>query len=173
MKLTDQLLKTQVGSLQSLIDEMTQGSLFEGSALDKITALNTAIAKAKTDLDNGVEGAGDTLSGLYQQRLAASKDAYGTTSGYAADRTATLDEARAAIAKANARIVQGAAASDPALATTNAALATTNDALDENNDQNARMLAAIQENTALLASVIAGRADFGSRLSDLKQLASV
>ncbi len=145
-KLVASTLKSQVGSLQSLIDDMTSGSLFEGNALDKIASLNTAIAKAKTDLDAGVDGAADTLAKLYQDRLTASKDAYGTTGAYAADRTATLDDARSAITRANAQIVAAQSKSDPALATTNAAL-------DENNDQNAQLLAAQNATNGLLTSI--------------------
>lgn len=169
VKLAEKLATDQVGSLQKLIEEMTQGSLFEGSALDRITALNTAIAKAKTDLDNGVDGAADTLSNLYQERLSASKDAYGTTSGYAADRTATLDEARAAVARANARIAAAQAApSDPALATTNAVLTSTAATLDENNDQNAQMIAALREQNALLTRLVnSGAASPGFNLATL------
>lgn len=140
-KLSQQLMQSQVGSLQALVDEMTRGSLFEGSALEKIDALNAEIAKAKADLDAGVDGAGDRLAQLYDQRLSASKDAYGTTGGYAADRQDTLDQARAAIAAANARIVAatgGDAKSDPALKETNSAL-------DENNDQNAKIISLLEE----------------------------
>lgn len=138
-KLSEQLMQSQVGSLQALVDEMTRGSLFEGSALEKIDALNVEIAKAKADLDAGVDGAGDRLAQLYDQRLSASKDAYGTTGGYAADRQDTLDQARAAIAAANARITgETAAKSDPALKETNSSL-------DENNDQNAKIIALLEE----------------------------
>jgi hypothetical protein len=167
LALADQLLKQQVGSLQNLVDEMTSGDLFEGSALDKITALNDQIAKAKTDLDNGVDGAADTLANLYEQRLAASKDAYGTTSGYAADRDATLDAARAAIAQANARIAQAQAAqtSDPALATTN-------QALDENNDQNVQIINALKDNSALLNQILAAAQTGGFDKARLMQLAA-
>jgi hypothetical protein len=147
-KLTDQLLKAQVGSLQSLVDEMTSGSLFEGTAMEQIEAVNAKIAKARTDLDAGVAGAGDTLAGLLQQRLELSKSAYGTTGAYAADRTATLNEANAAIARANAQIAE-ANKSDPALAATNAAL-------DENNDQNAQMLSALRLSNELLQRLTAG-----------------
>jgi DNA-directed RNA polymerase specialized sigma24 family protein len=49
-----------------------------------------------------------------------------------------VDQARAAIAKSNAQITAASAAvSDPALTTTN-------QALDENNDQNAQLIALIQ-----------------------------
>lgn len=174
LKLAQQLAKSQVGGLQKLIDEMTAGSLFEGTAMDRIKAINDQIAKAKADLDAGVEGAGDALANLYQQRLAASKDAYGTTSAYAADRTATIDEARNAIAQANARIAaaSGGKVSDPALATTNQALATANGTLDEMADNSARLLAAIERNNELLEA--AGKTnDYSPNLRDLARAAAV
>ncbi len=175
-KLAEQLATQQVGSLKNLIDEMTRGSLFEGTAMERIAALNEAITKAKADLDAGKDGAADTLANLYQQRLAASKEAYGTTSGYAADRTATLDAARAAVAQANARIVAaqngGTASSDPALAATNAALSAANVTLDEMADQNARMVAALEANNELLTA-IARTKDYSSSLLSLAQRVAV
>lgn len=147
LNLQKQLLDQQVGSLQRLVDEMTSGSLFEGTSVDRRTALLADIDKAKADLTNGVDGAADKLATLFDQLNAVSKDVYGTTGGFATDRSAILDQARAAIAKANADIAAAQAqarGSDPALATTNAAL-------DENNDQNARMIDALRESNALLA----------------------
>ena len=168
VKLTDQLLKSQVGSLQSLVSELTTGSLFEGTAMDKIAALNTAITKAKADLDNGVEGASDTLASLYQQKLAASKDAYGSTSLYASDRKDTLNEAQAAIARTNAKLLQaGGSTSDPALATTNLELKSSNAALDENNDQNSRLLAEQQRTNELLTALVKNNNYSPSLLSKL------
>ncbi|WP_288457739.1 hypothetical protein [uncultured Sphingomonas sp.] len=165
LKLNEQLVAAQVGSLKTLVQEMTSGSLFEGTAMDKIAALNTSIAKAKADLDAGVEGSADTLARLYEQRLAASKDAYGTTSAYAADRQSTIAEAQAAIARVNAQVTAAAQAkgSDPALATTNAAL-------NENNDQNARILAAIEGLPAQIGTVVAN--DYAGRF-DLGRLAAM
>lgn len=171
--LAQQLAAQQVGSLQKLVDEITRGSLFEGTAMERIAKLNEAIAKAKADLDAGKDGAADTLADLYQQRLAASKQAYGTTSAYAADRAATLDAARAAIAQANARITSAqSGGSDPALATTNQALAAANVTLDEMADQNARMVAALETNNALMAQLVKGGAA-SARLLNLDQLAQV
>lgn len=160
MKLAEDLLEQQVGSLQRLVDEMTHGSMFEGSALDKREALLTAIASAKADLDNGVEGAADVLAGLFQELNAVSKDAYGTTGNFASDREAILDQARAAIAKANADIAAAQAkTSDPALVQTNAAL-------DENNEQNAKMLAALQSQADLLRNGLVIAAGGGVSLAD-------
>lgn len=161
-KVAEDLLKGQVGSLQNLIAEMTRGSLFEGSAIERIAALKPEIEKAKADLDSGVAGAGDTLAGLYEQLNAASKAANGTTGAYAADRTMILDQARAAVARANERITAAQAApSDPALRETNAAL-------EESNDLAARMLAEMAEQTALLAQLGASTGGY-----DLSELARV
>jgi len=147
LDLSKQLLEQQVGSLQQLVDDMTHGSMFEGSAVDRRSALLEEIEKAKADMDAGVEGAANVLANLYQQLNEVSKEVYGTTGGFATDRAAILDEARAAIAKANADIAAASGSnSDPALAQTNAAL-------DENNDQNARMLAALLENNELLRNL--------------------
>ncbi|MEO7469619.1 MAG: hypothetical protein ABIV36_21620, partial [Sphingobium limneticum] len=147
--LVETLLEEQVGSLQRLVDEMTSGSLFEGSALEQRDAILKEIEQAKADVAAGKSGSADTLAGLLEQLNAVSKDAFGSTGQYAADRAMILDEARNAIAAANAQIVAASAGttsgSDPALATTN-------NALDENNDQNAQMIALLNSLPAALAA---------------------
>ncbi|WP_242414706.1 phage tail length tape measure family protein [Sphingomonas panni] len=143
-KLAEQLVKAQVGSLQSLIAQMTTGDLAEGSAMDKIAAQDEAITKAKADLAAGVDGAGDLLARLYQDRLSTAKDAYGTTGQYAIDRDRVLSEARDAIKMATSRVDAGRA-TDPALATTNAQIAAGNQLADEGNDILSEMRASIHE----------------------------
>ncbi|PZU56116.1 MAG: hypothetical protein DI547_17275, partial [Sphingobium sp.] len=148
VKLTEQLLEEQVGSLQRLVTEMTSGSLYEGSAVDQRTALLGEIEKAKADLDAGKDGAADTLANLYSQLNSVSKDAFATTGQYAADRSMILDQARAAIAKSNEQILAAStAASDPALTQTN-------QALDENNDQNAELIALVQNLPAAIRQAL-------------------
>lgn len=145
--LVESLLEEQVGSLQRLVDEMTSGSLFEGTALEQRDAILAEIEKAKADLAAGKDGASDTLASLFEQLNTVSKDAYGSTAQYAADRAMILDEARKAIAAANAQITAasgGSTSSDPALATTN-------QALDENNDQNAELISLLQNLPAAIA----------------------
>lgn len=164
VKLSADLARAQVGSLQSLVDEITRGSLFEGSALDRIGVLNDAIGKAKSELEAGVEGAGDRLAGLYEDRLGASRDAYGTTGGYAADRSATIAEAQAAVARVNAQV----AAANTAKPTSDPALAVTNTTLDEIADQSARIIAA-QERAAIALESMAGRTYTGG--FDLSKIA--
>ncbi|WP_242415091.1 hypothetical protein [Sphingomonas panni] len=170
-KIAEQLVKAQVGSLKSLIEQMTTGDLAEGSAMDRIAALDDAIGKAKADLAAGVDGAGDVLARLYEQRLSTSKEAYGTTGQYAADRDRVLVEAREAIAQATARVDAGRG-SDPALAATNVAIATTNATLDENNDQNAEMIAVLREQNDLLRGMVSGGGR-GLVSIDVAQLARV
>lgn len=149
--LAEKLLQSQVGSLQNLVDELTRGSLFEGSGADQRTALLSAIDTAKADLAAGKDGAGDKLADLLGQLNSVSRDYYGSTGQFAADRSMILDQARTAIADSNARIAaaQSSSASDPALATTN-------QALDENNDQNAQMLTKQDEIIALLSRLGGG-----------------
>ena len=167
LKLTKQLLDEQVGSLQNLIDEMTSGSLFEGSAVDQRTALLEQIAQVRDAAAKGEEGAADKLATLLEQLNSVSKDAYGTTGGFAGDRELILDAARDTITKANQRVAeaqaQAAKASDPALTETNAAL-------DENNDQNAKIIAQLTESNKLLGQLLqSGKFD----LSGLIAAASV
>ena len=132
LKLTEQLLEDQVGSLQDLIEQMTSGNLFEGSAVDRRDALLGDIADARAAAEAGEEGAADRLAQLLRQLNEVSAEVFGSTGGFAADRSLILDTARTVIADANRRIEE-AKASDPALAETNAAL-------DENNDQNAEII---------------------------------
>lgn len=149
LKLSEKLLADQVGSLQQLIDDMTSGSLFEGSAVDRRTALLDKIAIARADATAGKEGAADTLAQLLADLNSVSKEIYGTTGGFADDRSSILDQARTVIAAANQRITDAQAASDPALAATNAAL-------DENNDQNAQIIALLQAQGLTMSQYMSG-----------------
>lgn len=160
-KLLKDMLAQQVGSLQQLIDELTSGSLFEGSAVDQRQALLGKIAAARAEADKGTAGAADTLAQLLTQLNAVSKEAFGTTGGFAEDRSTILDAARSTIALANQRITDAQKTSDPALTTTNAAL-------DENNAQNAQIIAELGITNAQLQQLIAGSA---GNVGNLKSLA--
>lgn len=156
VKLQEKLAKQQVGSLQQLIDDLTAGSLFEGSAVDQRTAIKGKIDKARADANAGVEGAAETLSQLLQQLNTVSKDAYGTTGGFAQDRQTILDVARDTIAQANKRVTDAQTkASDPALSETNAQL-------NESNDQLARIASGMDTNAGLLRQLIGGGANYAS-----------
>lgn len=166
LKLSEQLLDQQVGSLKRLVAELTGGSLFEGSAVDKRQAILGRIAGAKAETDAGVEGAADKLAGLLEQLNAVSKDVFATTGGFASDRASILDQARDSIAKGNQRIVDAQKTTPPP---SDPALATTNGTLDEISDQSARMIVALEQSNQLLGAIYAqgGVPDY----SNLKRLA--
>ncbi len=164
LALSEKLLKDQVGSLQELIDEITSGSLFEGSAVDQRTALLGKIDAARADANAGVEGAADKLAALLRQLDSVSRDAFATTGGFAADRQSILDTARDVIARANQRVVDAQKASDPALQKTN-------ELLDEQTDQGARALSESAEQTALLKSIADSVAANGNDFDDLRRFA--
>ena len=164
--LIEEMLEEQVGSLQRLVREMTGGSLFEGSAIEQRDAILVQIEQAKADLEAGKKGAADTLASLFEQLNTVSKEAYGSTGQYAADRAMILAEANAVIARREAQITSaanssGTATSDPALTATVAAL-------DENNDQNAQLLALVRTLPADIAALVGGS---GSALLDVAGLA--
>lgn len=163
LNLAKQLGEQQVGSLQTLIDQMTGGSLFEGSAVDQRAALEAQIAAAKAETDKGTAGAADKLAQLLDQFNSVSKEVYGTTGGFSADRQTIMDLARDSIAQANARIAAAEAAaakSDPALTTTNAAL-------DENNAQNADIIEALNKANATLTKIATAGSSTTSALAAL------
>ncbi|MCX7284408.1 MAG: phage tail length tape measure family protein [Novosphingobium sp.] len=160
LKLQEKLLRDQVGSLQDLIEEMTAGSLFEGSAVDQRQKLLEEIATVRVKASAGEDGAADKLTQLLQKLNEVSKEAYGTTGGFASDRQTILDAARDTIAKANQRVTQAQAISDPAVV----------NALDENNDQNARMLAELGLNNEYLRQFL-GSLNGRAGITGLAQLA--
>lgn len=152
-KLTEKLLKEQAGSLQDLIDQITGGSLFEGSAVDQRDVLLEKIKVAQADANAGVEGAADKLASLFEQLNSVSRDAFGTTGAFAADRAAIIDGSQQAIDAAKKRVEDAQKATDPALAETNTQL-------DEANDQLAK-LAASSGLTADFLKAISAKLDNG------------
>lgn len=165
LDLSKKLLKDQVGSLQDLIDQMTSGSLFEGTLVDKRAAILTKIDAAKAAVAAGESGAADTLAQLLSDLASASKDAYGTTGAYASDRTLITDTAQQTIAAANAAITAAEAAT-----TSSSSSSGTTDQLNEANDQLAKIATYLGMSVDYLKS-IASSSDSGT-LATLKQQAS-
>ncbi|HEX8224467.1 MAG TPA: hypothetical protein VF605_11685 [Allosphingosinicella sp.] len=157
----DRIIQSQIGQLQSLLDSMNFGDLFEGSAVDQRKALLVEIAKAETDAKAGVEGAGDKVAGLRRQLLSLSKDAFGTAGPeFATDRETTRSAAEEIITIENERI----RAAQAAALDTNKKLDATNGLLNEGNDIAAETLNAIKRLEAAGAAVAAvgGRGSAGS-----------
>lgn len=159
--LIDSTAKQQTGSLSDLLASLVTGDLSEGDAASKRQALLGKIGSAETDAKAGKDGAGDTLSGLLQQLVQTSKDAFGTAGPeYAADRATAQSAAEAVIAAEKDRI----AAADAAVSTTNASLATANTLANENNAQNAQMLAKLDALVGAAGARAVGTATLDTRL---------
>lgn len=130
-KLVDQILAERVGGLQQLLEDLKFGDLFEGSAADRRDKLLAEIATAKTDAEQGVDGAADRLADLTRQLVETSRDAYGTAgSEYASDRASAISNAEAIIAAENERIK----AAQQATLDTSKAMQTQNQLTNETND---------------------------------------
>lgn len=130
-KLVDSILADRVGSLQTLLNDLKFGNLFEGSAVDQRNALLVEIAKAKTDAQAGVDGAADKLADLSRRLVELSHDAFGTAgSQYASDRQGAISSAEAVIAAENERVK----AAQDAVAATNAKLDQANQLSNEANN---------------------------------------
>lgn len=134
--LRKQLEEQSFGSLQDLLTRMRSGDLFEGSAVDQRTAILAEIEKAKDAAARGEEGASDKLANLLEQLNSISRDVYGSTGGYAGDRSQIENTAEGVIALLKAQLD----AADPSAA----GMEATNSLLDENNTQNAQLLAELK-----------------------------
>ena len=142
-KLVDQILTARVGSLQQLLQDLKFGDLFEGSAADRRDKLLTEIAAAKTQAEQGVDGAADRLADLTRQLVQTSREAYGTAgSEYGTDRSNAISAAEQIIAAENERIK----AAQQATLDTSKAMQTQNALTNETNDILAEMRAIMRAN---------------------------
>lgn len=149
VKLRDQLEKESFGSLQDLLTRLRGGDLFEGSAVDKRTVLLGQIEATKAKAAAGEEGAADKLAGLLEQLNTVSKDVFGTSGGFAGDRSQIESTAESVIALLRTKL------DDAAAQAANPQLEKTNSLLDEGNGQNAQMvtlLASIRDGLGVTAA---------------------
>lgn len=145
VKLVDQLLTDRVGSLQTLLADMKSGDLFEGSAVDRRTALLSEIASVKAKAEAGEDGAADKLAALVRQLIDTTKEDFGTAGGeLTSDRATAISAAESVIKAENDRI---RAAQDAATGTTEQ-LASISTKTDETND----LLAKIAGDIATIAN---------------------
>lgn len=140
-KLVSDILSSRVGSLQQLLEDLSFGALFEGSAAERRDKLITEIATAKGDAEKGVDGAADRLAELTRLLVETSREAYGTAgSEYAGDRASAIGTAEAIIAAENERI----RAAQQATMDTSKALQTQNALTNETNDMLAEIRAILR-----------------------------
>ncbi|MDQ1229270.1 hypothetical protein [Sphingomonas sp. SORGH_AS_0879] len=150
-KLLEDTLKSRVGSLKDLLESLTSGDLFEGSAVDRRDALLKDIAAARADAEAGKDGAADRVAQLYRQLLATTKDSFGSGAELAADRNAADEAARSLIAVETNRVNSAAGVQAAQTA-----------AIQTGNALTGQVVAATEETNALLRVLIAQGKD-GSR----------
>jgi uncharacterized protein YoxC len=158
--LVDSILKSRVGALQDLLDDINFGGLFEGSASDQRRLLKEQIATAQADAQAGKEGAADRLAQLQRQLLQLSRDAFGTAGGeYAEDRAGAVNSAQLIIDAENARIQ---AAADAAKAT--------NEKLDKGNQLTNETNDLLAEANALLRTIAAGGGNINAVVNNFRDI---
>lgn len=115
-KLLDEAIEAQVGSLKDLLNDLTFGSLFEGSATERRARILAEIADAEQDIQANVAGAIDRYAELQRQLVETSREAFGTAGNeFGSDRAAAISNAERIIALENERIAAAAAKQQAAL----------------------------------------------------------
>jgi hypothetical protein len=143
-ELVDNILGSKVGSLKTLLADLSYGDLFSGSITDQIKKLQEQAATAKQQALAGVDGAADSLADLERSIISKTLEAFGTAGPqYDAARTDAQSAAQQIIQAENDRIK---AAQD--------ATKETNNQLNEANDQ-------LSEQTAILRTIAINTAAYG------------
>lgn len=142
----------RVGSLQTLVNDLTFGSLFEGSATAKRDAVQREIEKERA---KGAQMDANTLSDLYRQLVENSREAFGTASvQFSTDRQTALSGAAAVIEQQRAAVEAAAQQQRDQLT----AAQTQNTLTNETNDL-------LAQQNALLANIEALFGSWGGGLS--------
>lgn len=129
-KLVEDSLKSSVGSIQQLLDNIRFGDLFEGTAAEQRRKLLAELDKAQADQAAGVEGAADRYASLGQQLIGKSRDSYGTAGPeYNADRARVISGGEAIIKAEQERLDRAAGLQQASLV----AAQQSNTLLDEGN----------------------------------------
>ncbi|UIJ46897.1 hypothetical protein LZK98_08135 [Sphingomonas cannabina] len=107
--LVNQTLKSRIGSLTDLLDNLTYGDLFEGTASERRTQILAEIDDAMADARAGVDGAADRLAELERLLVDTSKEAFGTAGPeYTGDRSSATDNIQEIIKLEQDRIAEAA-----------------------------------------------------------------
>lgn len=147
-KLVDDTLKTRLGGLNDFLNSLKFGDLAEGSAIDKLAALQTEIDKVQGEADRGVDGAADRLAQLLAQKVSLARDSFGTAgTEYATARGDSIAAVERIVASETQRVNAAAGiGADPSAAIkgTTDAVQAGNVLTGETNDLLAKMIATMQ-----------------------------
>lgn len=144
-------MTSAASTIKSLLDDLKYGSRAEGSATERLTAMEVEKQRIQGLINGGANDQNDALAAIVQQMIDLSKEAYGTTGRYANDRMSGVTTLEAVLAQTEARIK---AAADAAYGGQSAQLTELNTTADE-------QLAALNEMKGFLASLVAGMSSGG------------
>jgi DNA polymerase III delta prime subunit len=101
----ERVLADRVGSLQTLLRDLTSGDLAEGTLADRRTRLLADIATAEADAAAGRDGAAQQVAELRRRLIEVSREAFGTAGGeFAADLSSSRASAQRIIDAENRRV---------------------------------------------------------------------
>jgi hypothetical protein len=143
-KLIEDTLKSRIGGLSSFLDALKFGDLAEGSPVERLAALSRQIATVQADAEAGKDGAADQLANLLAQKVALSRDSFGTAGGqYSGDRAGAQTAAERVIEMERQRVNEAAGVTTAAQAATTAAVNETNDLIAIQNAKIDTLIAAV------------------------------
>lgn len=127
-KLIEDTLKSRIGGLSSFLDALKFGDLAEGAPVERLAALSKQIATVQADAEAGKDGAADQLANLLAQKVALSRDSFGTAGAqFSGDRAGAQSAAERVIEMERQRVNEAAGVTTAAQAATTAAVNETND----------------------------------------------
>lgn len=140
--LKDQLAQT-TASARALLDDLRFGSRAEGSVSERLAALGTERARLEGLVSGGDASQIDALAQIIQQQLDLSREAFGSTGQFAADRSGAISSLETLIRQTEDRINAAATAAETA----------TVDKLTELNSTADEQMTELQRQTAILESL--------------------
>lgn len=160
-KLIEDTLKSRIGGLSSFLDALKFGDLAEGSPVERLAALSKQIATVQADAEAGKDGAADQLANLLAQKVALSRDSFGTAGAqFSGDRAGAQSAAERVIEMERQRVNEAAGVTTAAQAATTAAVNETNDLIAIQNAKLDTLIATV----ASLGGVSGATPNYGSVL---------
>lgn len=141
-KLLNDKLQEFTGSARALLDDLRFGGRAEGSISQRLAALGAERSRLTALVDAGDLGQIDALTDVIQKQVDLSRQAFGTTQPFAADRAGAIGQLESLIRLTESRINEASLA---AQTQTVAKLAELNTTADEQVLIQQRILAAVQQ----------------------------
>lgn len=153
-KLLADTLESRLGGLTSFSSSLQFGDLAEGTAGEKLKALQVEIDKVQKQAEAGVDGAANTLAGLLAQKVSQARDAFGTAgSEYRDARGSSISAVDRVIQMETDRINSAAGITTSAdTKATTAAVKTVAEGVNETNDILTRIASSLAAGAGISAT---------------------